>query len=139
MEITMTSILIWNSVYDWKYKKISMTSIIFGFILAGIICKCTGDYIWTDSLAGAAVGVFVILCSVITRGQIGIGDGIVFCLTGIGCGLLENISLLFISLLFAAVLSLVLLLSKKAGKKTRIPFVPLITMGYLCIQLLKVV
>jgi leader peptidase (prepilin peptidase)/N-methyltransferase len=139
MEIAITSILVWNSIYDWKYKKISMISIIFGFILVCIICKCTEGYIWTDSLAGAGVGVFLILCSVITRGQIGIGDGIVFCLTGTGCGLLENISLLFISLLLAAALSLVLLLTKKAGKKTKIPFVPVITMGYLCIQVLKMV
>ena len=122
-------ILLINSVLDWKYKKISLIS-----ILVGLACIWIIKPIGLEGLYGAVVGFALILCSFLTRGQIGIGDGIIFCLTGLEYGFWKNVCLLFLSFLFAAIVSAVLLLSKKAKRKTRIPLVPFVAAAHIFIS-----
>ncbi len=76
-------------------------------------------------------GVFLILIAFLTRGGIGYGDGVVF----LGLGLLTGAGmctiLLMGSLLTASVWCGALLLLKRAGRKTRIPFIPVILLTWL--------
>ena len=129
MDKTVLAVLLINSILDWKYKKISLISILMAIIYALITRQ-----IELESLHGITVGFLLILCSFFTKGQIGMGDGIIFCLTGLECGFWKNISLLFVSLLFSAIVSAILLLSKKAGRKTRIPLVPFIMASYIFVR-----
>lgn len=91
----------------------------------------------TEAAGGASIGIFLMMVSVVTKGQIGIGDGIICCFTGAACGFSENISILFIGLLLSAITATFLLIGKKSRKKTEIPFVPFLFLSYCCMQLLE--
>ncbi len=141
--VVVAAVLLWNSIYDLNYKKISIPVTFLGMIMGVFfiiitLIKNNGYYIIIEALGGVSVGIFLILCSFFTRGQIGIGDGIICCFTGLFYGFFENLSMLFIGLLLSALVSFLLLLSKKAGRKTEIPFVPFLFLGYCCIQICKI-
>ena len=133
VNVIISAVLLWNSILDWKYKKISLIS-----VLAGIISIWMAGHIRLIHLSGAAVGILLFLCSFFTRGQIGIGDGIIFCMTGLGYGFWGNLGLLFLSFLFSAVVSAVLLFGRRVGRKTRIPFIPFVMAAHMLIQICKI-
>lgn len=81
--------------------------------------------VW-NLLGGAAVGGFLLLCSVISRESIGRGDGYLFCVTGIFLGLWENLVLLLAALFICGAGALILLATKRCGRRFQIPFVPFV-------------
>ena len=116
-------------------KKRSITSLylaIFGAV--GIVIHLFGrELSWPGIGLGVAVGVVLLLLSRLTRGSIGMGDGLVFCVTGIFLGGVCNLELLMISLLYAAFFSLGMLTFGKKYKnrwKREIPFLPFVFLGY---------
>lgn len=82
-------------------------------------------------LLGVAVGIGMILLSLVTRESIGMGDGFVLMTTGIFLGGAANVELLFYGLLYAAVFSLGIVVFQKKKKKREIPFIPFLFLGYL--------
>lgn len=72
----------------------------------------------------------MIVISKITGGKIGMGDGILLCITGMGLGFWGNLELFGIALFFAAVVSILLLIFRLADRKKSIPFVPFLFFGY---------
>lgn len=81
-------------------------------------------------LGGLAVGGALCLISIISKGQIGLGDGMLFCLTGLTVGFGGNIQILFYSFLFAAVVSGYLMFVRHKSRKYTLPFVPYLFLGY---------
>ena len=81
-------------------------------------------------LLGMLIGGVLILISVLTGGQIGVGDGILFLVSGLVFGFYENTVLLFLSLLFTSFASGVLILIKHVDRKFTLPFAPFVLAGY---------
>lgn len=133
--IMVAAVLLWNSIYDWKYRKISVPVTLAGIIIAVFFLILAPSYTMIEILGGIGIGIFLIICSLLTKGQIGIGDGIICCFIGISCGFFENLSMLFIGLILSAVISFLLLISKRAEKKTEIPLIPFLFAGYCCVQI----
>lgn len=131
-------ILLWNSIYDWRYRKIFIPITLSGIVIAIVflIISPTGTFFGT--LGGVCIGIFLVVCSFITKGQIGTGDGIICCFTGLCLGFFENMGMVFIGLCLSALVSVFLLISKKAGRKTEIPLVPFLFAGFCCIQIMKI-
>lgn len=73
---------------------------------------------------GVGIGLLMLLVSKLTGGGIGVGDGFVLCVTGLYRGFWVNLILLFVALLFAAVWGIGLIIIKKAGRRSEMPFVP---------------
>lgn len=115
---------------DFKEKKISIAILAAGSSLS-VIFLAAGGISVTSRLLGLVTGLLLLLLSKLLKGQIGFGDGIVICITGLCLGFRDNLGLLVLSLTIAAFISLVLLLFKKAGKKDTIPFIPFIFLSYL--------
>lgn len=90
----------------------------------------TGVLSVSDWVGGMAVGGVLCMISIISRGQIGLGDAMLFCLTGLTVGFGGNIQILFYSFLFAAVLSGYLVFVHHKKKKHTLPFVPCLFLGY---------
>ncbi len=90
-----------------------------------------------NDLIGVAVGfVFLTVASLLSKGGIGFGDAKLFGVIGIISGSFCTYSTLLVSLVIAAVLSLVKILRKKMDRKDTFPFGPCITMGYIIVVLL---
>ncbi len=101
--------------------KITVPAILTG---AGIM-SVTGRIIEGTS---AAIISFVLmkLLSIISRNQVGGGDVAIMTVTGLFTGISTLISILFTSVTLAGLFSAIFIVSKKANKKTEIPFAPFI-------------
>jgi leader peptidase (prepilin peptidase)/N-methyltransferase len=85
---------------------------------------------WVDRMEGAAIGLVLILLALVSGQVLGVGDGVVFVITGIFMGFWGNVELFLVSLWLAGILALFLLIVKKKGRKYQIPFVPFILGAY---------
>lgn len=118
---------------DIRRKKISLIWIGI-FALAGIV----GNVVWREesmwSLAGGVcIGVLLLGISRLTHGEIGLGDGCVICVTGIYLGFYKNMELLLLALMLTALFAIILMLLRKAGRKTELPFVPFLCMAHIVV------
>lgn len=118
------------SVYDLKWKKINVIAIAVFAAVILVYRICVGAKI-TELLFGLVPGICVLVAALVTKESIGVGDGLVVCVLGIFCGLKPILAVLGMALLLSAMLAIILLLSKRAGKKTELPFLPCISAGYL--------
>lgn len=127
-----------ESIRDIRKREISMISVgIFGVL--GIVLQLISDASnWYSMLAGALVGVVVLLSAKITCEKIGYGDGWLLVVTGIYLGFRYNLFLFAIALFLSAVVSMVLMVFKKVNRKSAIPFIPFVLGGY-CIMLAGVI
>lgn len=136
--VIMILVLVLNSVHDWKYRKISISVTVSGIIFSVFLLVFVPAYTWQEVLGGIGIGIFFIFCSCITRGQIGIGDGIICCFAGLCSGFSDTMGMVFIGLFLSGIVSAGLLITKKAGKNTKIPLVPFFLAGYFCMKVMKI-
>lgn len=120
---------------DIKRKEISIVYLLV-FGLAGMVCVLFRSQMHIlEAFAGMGLGLVLMGISKITKGGIGLGDGGVLCVTGLYLGFGENLEIFFMGLLFAALASTYLIVVKKIGRKTQIPFIPFLTAGFLCVKI----
>lgn len=124
------------SLQDIKKKSISIYSIIGGFILLFIISIYLNQVSIISRVAGGGIGLLLLALNPLTKGQIGIGDGIIIGVIGICFGFTSNVSILLVALFFSALLSIVLLVLKRVDRKKTIPFIPFVLLGYLGVTFL---
>lgn len=83
-----------------------------------------------QALGGFLTGGFILLvCMLLSRGGIGAGDVKLIAILGLFYGMIGILNILFYSCLFAAVISIVLLVAKKLRIKDSIPMTPFILMA----------
>lgn len=128
-------LLIIVSIQDIKWKKIRVNIVL---IAIGGLCICL-PFSSTLSVLDRALGLFlglgVVLLSKATGGKIGIGDGMVLGVTGIGLGFWTNMELFALALAMAALFSIVLIVLRKANRKSTIPFIPFLLCAYIFISI----
>lgn len=116
---------------DFRKRKISVLSVLI-FAVLGIVLEIPeGITVWKEITAGIMVGAVVLGLAKITEGKIGVGDGWVLIVTGLFLGFRGNLFLFMAALFASAVVSIVLLLCGKADKKTQLPFVSFLFIGYM--------
>ena len=118
------------SIVDIKKRQVSLKMLI-PFGLAVICWRIFQGAGFGELLAGLVPGVLCLLLSYVTEESIGTGDGLVLCALGIFCGIKAAVAILGMALVLSAVWAMVLLIFKKAGRKTELPFLPCLSIGYL--------
>lgn len=130
IKIVLGALLLFCGIQDTVKKRINLWIIVVG---AGLTIGCLP---FCDTLSilsrmgGCAVGLSVITISRITGGKIGMGDGILLCVTGLGLGFWSNLELFGIALFIAAIISIILLALQFVDRKKSIPFIPFLLAGY---------
>ncbi len=94
----------------------------------GVMCviMAAGGFSISELIGGVCVGGVLLLVALATKESIGIGDGVIFCITGVCLGLWKNLFLLFGATLICAVCGAVLLAAKKCTRKESLPFAPFV-------------
>lgn len=121
--------LLFSSFLDIRKRKISISvTLLFG--LAGVVYSVRTGRTMTDYLIPLGIGILILGGSVLTRGQVGMGDG--WMLLALGCMLRMEcyIQMACIGMLLAAAYSGVLMLVFRKNRKTEIPLVPFLLLGY---------
>lgn len=131
MKLIMGAMLFLCSIQDIRYKRIRIWVVVLCAILMSICIPFLTSNSMMDRVGGSFVGGGVVLLSILTRGKIGMGDGIILCATGIGLGLWVNLELFAYALFLAAIVSIVLLVLRLVNRKHSIPFVPFLFLSYI--------
>ena len=121
--------LLFSSFLDIRKREISIpVTLLFG--LAGVVYSVRTGRTMTDYLIPLGIGILILGGSVLTRGQVGLGDG--WMLLALGCMLRMEcyIQMACIGMLLAAAYSGVLMLVFRKNRKTEIPLVPFLLLGY---------
>ena len=137
--INSVLLILWLSICSWqdlKKKSISIFFIIGGFILLFIGSLYSVQVSLISRIAGGGIGAVLLGLNPLTKGQIGLGDGIIIGIIGICFGFVSNTSILLVALFLSSVISAILLVFKKVDRKQTIPFVPFILLGYLGVTFL---
>lgn len=129
---TVISLMVIVFVSDFKYKLIpDKVLLVFGLIFLGerIFLPLSP---WWDSVAGAAVGFFLLLfIAVISKGGMGGGDIKLFAVIGLALGVKTVFLTFFFATLFGALFGIAGLLLGKFKKGEKIAFGPFIGLGTL--------
>ncbi|MBQ8548169.1 MAG: prepilin peptidase [Lachnospiraceae bacterium] len=122
-EWVMLIILAGFAVYDMKTKTVSLSAI--AVLAAGVFIYrlCTGTGM-AELAAGLVPGALVVVLAFVTKESIGMGDGLMLCVLGMFCGWRRCLAAFGLALVLSAVLAIVLLVCRRAGRKTEIPFLP---------------
>lgn len=124
-------LLLMMSVQDIKACKISN-----GYILViAMVCGIGGCFFeklsWIEMLSGCSVGFGLLGISVLTREQIGAGDGFVMAAIGLLVGAMKALTILSAASLMMAAVSVILIIIKRGTRNMRLPFLPAISIGYM--------
>lgn len=111
-----------------------------GFAILGVVLTIiVRDIPYISVTVGIVEGLLIILISYLTKEQIGHGDGIIIAATGTLLGWKSNLIMFFSACFMSAIVAVILMIIKKADKKSRIPFVPFLIPGFLISVLLAVI
>lgn len=130
--ILMFIVMLILSVQDIINKEISAKLLVVSAIISlvgAFIGVWKNNLSITDVVVSLLPGVSMLFLSFATRQQIGYGDGLVTLVSGPAFGIWTMLLGIVIAFFGSSIFSIILLLLKKAEKKTRIPFVPFITLG----------
>ena len=88
-----------------------------------------GTFEPADALISLVPGIMLLFLSFITRQGVGYGDGLLLLSVGPAVGAVALVPGICVAVMVSGLFSGVLLALRKAGRKTRIPFVPFMTFG----------
>ena len=130
--------LAYLAVEDIRKKSLPIPGIVAGLILVPvfIIAEGTENITITDNLKGMIPGVLLLFISFFSRGQIGCGDGAVVLITGFAVGIGSTVILLTGALLLIAFFSAGMLITGKLNRKSTLPFIPFVFIGYMGVLIL---
>lgn len=116
---------------DIKTRRIFIGWIIFLVLLGSFYQILAGDHFLYRILSGSLAGILLRLFGGLTQEAIGKGDGDLTAAIGIQLGFFRSLELLMYAFLLSALISMFLILLKKADRKKKIPFIPFLFIGYL--------
>ena len=122
IKIFVLIMLIIFSVEDILYREISV-KVILVFLLMGIgIRVYDNTLLSTEIFWGIFIGMIIIASSIILAGNIGVGDGIIFVLTGLFLGIADNLRILIFSVTISGIIGGLLIILKIKKKDYKMPF-----------------
>jgi len=133
--IIFAVILIYISIVDMKCLSIGFAEIlilsIFTLIYSILKILSSGNIILLDICKGIVFSlIFFLVVILLTRSRgIGLGDMIFFVLASINIGFNNSIEAICIAFIVGMFYSIFLILSKRSDVKTRIPFIPFLSIG----------
>ncbi|MDD5803720.1 prepilin peptidase [Blautia sp. HCP3S3_H10_1] len=119
-----------NSWKDIRTREVSLLTVgIFGIV--GSVRACFLGTIGINWLAAAGIGGSVIVLGIVSKGAVGIGDGLLLLALGTVLSFGELLTTFLLGLLCCSFWGIILLVLPMNGKKKEIPLVPFLLLGYI--------
>lgn len=119
-----------NSWKDIRAREVSLLSIgvfgIVGMVRACFIGTLSVELVWTVCIGGAVIGL-----SVISRGAVGMGDGLLILALGTVLPFEELLLSFLLGLFFSSFCGIIVLLLPGRKREAELPFVPFLMLGYI--------
>lgn len=127
--ILIAVMLVINTVLDISQQEVSVTLCMVIAILGSLALLISGARNIWQLVLGLIPGLFIILVSIISKGRIGMGDGIIVTAMGILWGIESVFTSLFLGMCMVGLISIVMLGTGKWQISKRIPFVPFLSVA----------
>lgn len=131
----IAGVLVVCSYFDMKEKKVPVVSILLGTAAVIVLNIVGGEMSFVSCLIGGTLGAILLLISRLTKNAFGVGDALLVLMIGLGSGIYQTTLVLFYGLLVTAFVSAVLLFLKRVKRKTELPFVPFLLIGYVGVMI----
>lgn len=121
------------SVMDFRSRRVSvwLLAIGGGLTAAVLICQYGNEGIELYGLLKGMLPGLVLLVVSVTTKKAGYGDGIVVLFLGMISGGAKSLVLFGVSLFLISIWSVILLILKKVGRNTQIPYLPFLAVAWL--------
>ena len=123
------------SAEDIRTRKVPGELLVMMAVLAAVYQIWMTELTWKLVLGGFGMGILFLFISYITREALGYGDSILICILGIFVGAAELIEILMLAWMSVAVVSMMLLMKRRVSKKTSVPFIPFLLVGYCIVSI----
>lgn len=123
-------LLLAAGIADIRKNQISRGMILTLLLTCFAVIPFKEDYCIYDAVGGLSIGLCAIGVSVVSREQIGRGDGMVIAAIGLVLGAYRCMAVVCAASLLMCVVSIAVLILKKGTKQTRLPFLPAVFVGY---------
>lgn len=121
-----------TSIRDIKNKEIPLALLLIAgtvSVVFGILGVASGELFVAEVILPLIPGILFLLISLVTREGVGIGDGLFILCTAIPFGAVGTFVGISIALCLSAAFAVIILVSGKGSRKSRLPFVPFIAIG----------
>lgn len=125
-------IMIISSIGDIRSRDVFLWEILgcFGMSFAKVAVSIYGgNFDASDVLMSLVPGVFLLLLSFVSGQSVGYGDGLLILCAGPALGAGVAVMGMVAGVFACGLISGILLVLKKVGKKAKMPFVPFLTLG----------
>ena len=131
IQILLMILLVITAVIDIRKREIPFLLIGLGVILAVIsmVYGLVRGIVGVEAALALLPGGAMVLISLVTRGEVGLGDGVMLLCIGPVLGLEQTVAGLLISLFISSIFSIGVLALKKGNRKTKLAFIPFLTVG----------
>ncbi|MDD3368621.1 MAG: prepilin peptidase [Lachnospiraceae bacterium] len=142
--IIVVLLLLVLAVCDLRYQKIPCKLLaIYGItllILSGLFyLESFGLKGLLKMAIGMLPGLILLVLACLFKQEIGKGDGLVLLFLGATIGGKACMLVMFAGLFMASIVGIFLMICKKGSRKTRLPYIPFVLLGYILTSSLKVV
>ena len=133
MKVEQIFVLAFLGINSWKdIRKREVSLLATGiFAVIGIINALWHGTIFWEWIGAVGFGTALIALSVVSKGAVGMGDGLVLAALGTVLTFGELLGVFMMGLLCCSVWGIILLILPRTGRKTEIPFVPFLLLGYI--------
>lgn len=133
MKVEQVLILAFLGINSWKdirKREVSLLTIGIFAVMGMIHAFWNGTICW-EWLGAVGLGTMLLALSVVSKGAVAMGDGLVLAALGTVLTFGELLGAFMLGLLCCSVWGIILLMLPRTGRKTEIPFVPFLLLGYI--------
>lgn len=124
-------LLLLAAVEDFKEKEIKLNYILAIVVIGISYLLLSPQKSIPDVIGGVALGLVMIVISILSDEQIGKGDGMIMAAVGIMVGFRTGLIMLCVASLIQSIISIIVLSTKRGNRHTALPFVPSLLIGYI--------
>jgi prepilin signal peptidase PulO-like enzyme (type II secretory pathway) len=124
-------LLVFEFVFDWKYMILPDFSTVILILMALIMITLSKENLFWQFVAALGASGFFLFLNLATKGNgMGMGDVKLAVFMGLFLGTQKIILALYIAFIVGAAWGIVLMILKKANKKSQVPFGPFMILGF---------
>jgi len=112
------------AIEDWYTKKITVLWPVTGMMIAVVIRLSDGSFFAWEYWIGVLIGMFIFLLAIVSREQIGKGDGLVLVVCGFCLGWEQTLSLVLGAMIMFLIVGVMSIVYRNKSRNTVMAYLP---------------
>lgn len=125
------------AIVDYRRKTVPVWLLLSLFLMGFVLKILEGNLLRIELIYSTSLGISMVLVSNLTKEMIGYGDSLLLLVSGLFLNINELAVEFLIATTLCGIVSLILLLVFKKGRKYEISFIPFVFVAYIIMMCLK--